>query len=92
MPLTRCPKRLFMPGSEDEDGVSELLWYYANYKRGVLPDQGGLLDQSGHLMQLFRIIDGAVATIERYQQEELEKERERNARAARGRGGPGRRR
>lgn len=77
MPLTRCPKRLFMPGGQDEAGVSELLWYYTRYKEGQLPEAGGLLDQSGHMMIMFRVIDGAVGTIEKAQQEELERERKK---------------
>jgi hypothetical protein len=68
-----------MPGNEDEAGVSELLWYYANYKGGRLPEAGGLLDQSGHMMTMFRVIDGAISTVEHHQQEELEKERRKNA-------------
>lgn len=70
-----------MPGGEDEAGISELLWYYAAYKRGQLPDEGGLMDQSAHLMDNFRVIDGAVNTVERLLQEQREKE------AARGSGG-----
>lgn len=75
-----------MPGNEDEAGVSELLWYYANYKRGQLPEPGGLLDQSGHIIVMFRVIDGAVSTVERAQHDQMEKERKRGSGGG-GRGG-----
>ena len=76
---TTCPLRPFMPGDKDRDGISDVLWYYAAYKRGQLPDFGGLQDQPGMLMDIFRVIDGAVGTIEADQQEELKK----NARSSR---------
>lgn len=82
-----------MPGTEEEASVSELLWYYSCYKRGQLPEPGGLLDQSAHLMTMFRIIDGAVATIERHQQEKAQQEANRARRSGSGRAGsPTRRR
>lgn len=77
-----------MPGTEEEASVSELLWYYSNYKRGQLPEAGGLLDQSAYMMTMFRIIDGAVGTIERHHQEKAE--REARIAANRGQRGGGR--
>lgn len=87
--LDRCPRRLFL---DEGDGVSEVLWYYKNYKSGLLPVTGGLLDQPNQLMEYFRIIDGAMSTVERAKDEEnAAKRRADEARAARG-GGRGRRR
>jgi hypothetical protein len=80
----RCPRRPFMPGDQDHDGISEALWYYAAYKRGQLPEQGGLQDQPGMLMDIFRVIDGAVGTIEMDQQAEAKRAA---ARGSNGRGG-----
>lgn len=79
--LDTCPRRPFMQGDEDYDGISEVLWYYAAYKRGQTPDAGGLQDQPGMLLDLFRVIDGAVGTIEMAQQEEA---RRTNARGGSG--------
>ena len=73
--VTRCPKRLFYhidPRSED---FGEVLWYYSAYKRGQLPNAGGLQDQPGMLMDLFKVIDGAVNTIEQMQTEKLKADR-----------------
>lgn len=63
-----------MPGDKDHDGISEVLWYYAAYKRGQLPDSGGLQDQPGMLLDIFRVIDGAMGTVEAIQQEERDKD------------------
>ena len=59
--LTRCPKRLFL---DHPDDMSEVLWYYSNYKRGLLPVAGGLLDQPALLMEMFKVIDSAMNAIE----------------------------
>lgn len=73
-----------MPGDKDHDGISECLWYYTAYKRGQLPESGGLQDQPGMLMSIFRVIDGAVGTIEADQQAERDRENAQNRRGGRG--------
>jgi hypothetical protein len=64
----RCPKRLFLDQPED---MAEIFWWYGNYKKGLLPVGGGILDQPALMMELFMVIDGAVATIEHDQMEKL---------------------
>ena len=59
--LLRCPKREFLNNPED---ISELLWYYSSFKKGVLPDRGGLLDQPAKMMECFKVIDNAIGTVE----------------------------
>jgi hypothetical protein len=68
--LERCPRRLFLDHTHD---INELLWYYSAYKRGQLPSPGGLLDQPALMMEAFRVIDGAMSTVEA----ELSKERDK---------------
>ena len=79
-PLVRCPRRPFL---EEGDGISDVLWYYKAYKSGMLPVSGGLLDQPNQLMEWFRVIDGAISTVERAK--EAEADQKRKADAARGR-------
>lgn len=52
--------RLFL---DNPDDIGDLIWYYSNYKRGQLPLEGGLLDQPARMMDAFKVIDGANATL-----------------------------
>lgn len=72
--LTHCPMRLFL---DNPDDMGELVWYYAAYKRGQLPNEGGLLDQPAKMMQAFRVIDNANATLDRQRRLEQEAEAKR---------------
>jgi hypothetical protein len=44
--------------------MNDIFWWYGNFKKGLLPVDGGLLDQPALMMEQFRVIDGAVASIE----------------------------
>jgi len=77
--LTRCPMRLFL---DNPTGMSKIMWYYDNYKRGVLPVDGGLLDQPALLMEFIVVIQGAVNTIQSAEDEE----QKRKMRAAENKG------
>lgn len=56
-----CPKR---------DYCQNMAYYefvfgrFVDYKRGMLPDDGGLMSQPAKLMECFEVIKGAVADIE----------------------------
>lgn len=78
--LTRCPLRLFL---DNPDDMGELAWYYAAYKRGQLPEEGGLLDQPAKMMDAFRVIDAANVTLEEQDRKEQEAKAAAEARKAR---------
>lgn len=67
----RCPR---LPLKEDPDNIGQVLWYYSLYRKGNLPEAGGLMDQPGLLMDMFRVIDNAVADVEAHKQEEREQQ------------------
>jgi hypothetical protein len=69
--LDRCPRRLLLDQPQD---VAEVFWWYQNYRRGLLPVDGGLLDQPALLMECFSVIDSAIATYEAEQAEEMRKQ------------------
>lgn len=71
----RCPRRLFL---EESEGIADVLWYYKNYKAGILPVSGGLIEQPAQLMEYFRIIDAAMSTVEAAKDAENEKKRKRD--------------
>lgn len=65
---TLCPKVLpctfpecHRPDPIESTWINEIILLYQDCKAcGVLPDSGGLLDQSADLMRWFRVIDGKV--------------------------------
>lgn len=50
----RCPR---FPLLEDPDYFSDLFWGHQQFKKGILPEEGGLLSQPGKLMKLYFMID-----------------------------------
>lgn len=71
----RCPARVLHPDEGNTTGLSEILWYYGRYKSGLLPDEGGINDQSAQLMQCFSEIDAANTEVEVAEREEAERKR-----------------
>ncbi|AHC30449.1 hypothetical protein CC53_gp032 [Rhizobium phage vB_RleS_L338C] len=69
MVLKRCPRR---PLLDDPQFFSELFWGHQQFKKGILPEEGGLLSQPAKLMQLYFVIDRTRNLCER----ELEKKRQ----------------
>jgi hypothetical protein len=70
--MDRCPLR---PALDHTNAVNDLLWYYSNFnKKGVLPEPGGLLDQPAVMLEVFRVFDGAVATVDSYERAKREAE------------------
>ncbi len=67
-----CPRR---PIYENPSFYSDLFWVYSNYKLGILPDAGSLLEQSYKLMFFIRHIDSII--------DECNKEREEKAKKSR---------
>lgn len=65
----RCPRRVLHPDEGNTTGLSDVFWYYGRYKSGLLPEPGGLNDQSAMLMQQFRVIDAAYAEVEQAERE-----------------------
>jgi hypothetical protein len=60
--MRRCPRR---PILDDPDFYVEFFWLYQNYKRGVLPEDGGINSQPVKLVELFKVTDQALALCER---------------------------
>jgi hypothetical protein len=54
----RCPRR---PIKDDPGYWRRLLFFYGMYKKGHLPDPGAVSEQSNKAMQLFGVLDDAVA-------------------------------
>jgi hypothetical protein len=72
-----CPRQ---PIRENPFFWSKVLKFYGLYKKGFLPDQGAIVDQSNKLIELFRIIDDAN---DQCDQEELNREKQRQNRESR---------
>ena len=58
----RCPRR---PVKDDPVYWQRLLFYYGMFKKGHLPDPGAVSEQSNKAMQLFALLDDAVADCSR---------------------------
>jgi len=54
----RCPRR---PIKDDPAFWRRLLFYYGMFKKGHLPDPGAVAEQSARAMQLFGLLEDAVA-------------------------------
>lgn len=54
----RCPRR---PIKDDPAWWRRLLFYYGMFKKGHLPDPGAVAEQSNKAMQLFGLLEDAVA-------------------------------
>lgn len=52
----RCPRR---PLLDDPELFSEVFWSHQLFKRGILPEDGGLLNQPGKLVEMWNQIDRA---------------------------------
>ena len=70
----RCPRR---PIKDDPAFWTRLLFYYGMFKKGHLPDPGAVSEQSARAMQLFALVDDAVALC---QQELAARDRQRQGR------------
>jgi hypothetical protein len=70
----RCPRR---PLKDDPAYWDRLLWFYGLYKKGHLPDPGGVTEQSHKAMELFRILEDVTDDCAR---EKAERERRKAAR------------
>ena len=71
----RCPRR---PIKDDPDYWRRLLFFYGMYKKGHLPDPGAVSEQSNKAMQLFGLVDDAVALC---QQELAARDRQRQGKS-----------
>lgn len=60
--IFRCPRR---PILEEPVYFSAVFRAYGDYQRGILPENGGVLDQPARLLQSFRVIDEAAADCRR---------------------------
>jgi hypothetical protein len=58
----RCPRR---PIKDDPGYWRRLLFFYGMFKKGHLPDPGAVSEQSNKAMQLFALLDDAVADCNR---------------------------
>ena len=56
-----------------------MLKFYGFYKKGFLPEQGGLVDQTNKAVEIFRLIDDANDQCDRAEQERLAKQKSRPA-------------
>ena len=75
-----CPRQHLR---ENPAAYGKLWFLYGHYKKGHLPDRGGIVDQSNVLMQLFRVLDTANEDIDRAEEEERRKKEARRGRARR---------
>jgi hypothetical protein len=80
MQLDRCPMRPFY---EDRGSFNTILERWRWMRDGYLPDPGTIVDQSAKLLLFFRVVDRAVADIERDNQQKRERESNAAARKAR---------
>jgi hypothetical protein len=55
--LLRCPRR---PLLDDPQLYGEVFWLYRSYKKGYLPNSGGLDDQPAKYMAYVKVIDRAL--------------------------------
>jgi hypothetical protein len=58
----RCPRR---PLKDDPAYWGRLLTHYGNFEKGLLPDAGGVVDQSNKAMSLFGIMADVTAECSR---------------------------
>lgn len=75
--LDRCPMRPFL---EDTEGINAVMERYNWARRGELPESGTWLDQPNVLLELFAVIDGAMADAEREKEERQRRQDEVMAR------------
>jgi hypothetical protein len=62
-----CPRR---PIYDDGRGFEYYLRLYKNYKAGMLPERGALLDQCNFVMRVMDVLDNAFAEVREFKQEE----------------------
>lgn len=78
-PINQCPSLLVEPWTQD------FIWCYPLFRRGVMPDPGGFLDQAATWIDCMYVIEAA-------RNDEQERQRERAEdlakRDASGTGGP----
>lgn len=70
IPVYDCPYRTAAPT------VLRALPFYANWRNGLLPVPGGLLDQSASFVDAMRMLDSEVAEAERVASEKARKQSE----------------
>jgi hypothetical protein len=58
---------------DDPEAFQYWLRLYSNYKRGILPEPGSLMEQSAYVMQMFGILDTVVAQIQKHHEDEAAK-------------------
>ena len=66
----RCPRR---PIYEDPASFSYWLRLYRNYTLGMLPEEGGILDQTSMATEVFKLLDNAYARVREHNEGEQAK-------------------
>jgi hypothetical protein len=75
--LLRCPRRLAL---DEPKLLNEVFWFYKNYDRGILPEEGNLLSQPAKLMRMIAIVDEAKMAAQAEQRETEERRAQQRAR------------
>lgn len=70
-----CPRQ---PLKENPLAMGRLFTFYGMFKRGFLPNDGGVLDQSNPLLETFRIMDDVNEECQRALDEEERRKAQRN--------------
>lgn len=78
--LRSCPKR---PVLDDPASFNYWMRLYRHYQLGLLPDEGGVFEQSAMVITVFAILDGIYSEVREAQDEAREKGKRRMKRPKR---------